>query len=160
MHDHVRHAHHRVAHEFEELEHGLAAFTEAGKREAEDHRKEDDLKHVALGKGFHRVDRHDVKERIDERRRRHLLGLEAFGREVDPEAGLNDGSENETDRHGDGRRDRIDAEDLRRDAPELGRVGDAGRTGDDGGDHQRNDHHADQTNKERAERLQVCLRKA
>ena len=78
-HDHVGDADHHVADDFEEVKHGLAAFTKAGEGEAEDHREEDDLKHGAFGHGLHGVDRDDGEQRLDERGRHDFLGLKAFG---------------------------------------------------------------------------------
>ncbi len=157
-HHDARHANHHVADDRKEVEHGLAAFTEPGKRKAEDHGKEDDLQHAALREGFHRVDRHDVEKRVDELGRSDGLHLQAFGREVETDARLNEVCKEQTNCNGNGRRDGIDEQHLDGDAPELGRVGNAGSTSNDRGDDERHDHHADQADEELTERLQVALR--
>ena len=153
------HADHDVADDVEEVEHGLAAVAEARKREAEDHRKEDDLQHAALRKGFHRVDRDDVEQRVDEIGRSHRLHLEAFSRKIEADARLNEVGEDKADRHSNGGRNGVDEQHLHSDAAKLGRVGNAGGARNNRGKNQRNHNHSDQSNEQRAERLQVSLRK-
>ena len=156
-HDHVGDADHHVADDFEEVKHGLAAFTKAGEGEAEDHREEDDLKHGAFGHGLHGVDRDDGEQRLDERGRHDFLGLKAFGGEVKAHARLDDACKEQAAGHGDAGRHGIDEKHLDGDTTELGRVGDAGGTGNDRCQNERNDHHSDQTNEEVAERLKPRL---
>ena len=156
-HDVARDADHHVAHDFKEAEDGLAAFAEGREPEAEDHRKEDDLEHGALGHRFHRIDRNDVEERIRQARGLHGLGDEAVGREVKTEARLNEVRKEQTDRHGDGRRDGIDDKDLAGNAAELRGIRNAGGARNDRGDDERHHHHADQADEERAQWLQIGL---
>lgn len=101
--------------------------------------EEDDLEHVALGESLNGVDRDDVQEHVDERGRGDFLGLEAFRGNGQPAAGLEDVGEHEADDHGDGRGNEVIGQRLACYAPELAYVADAGRTRDEGGQHER--HH-------------------
>ena len=133
-------------------------IAEGGETEAEDHRKEDDLQHLAFGHGLHRVDRDDVQERLRERRRFDGLGGETFGRKVKADARLDEACKGEADRNGDGRREGVADQRLGGDAAELRGVRNAGGASNDGGEHQRHHDHADQANEEVAQRLKESFR--
>lgn len=79
---------------------GFARFAEGAQGKAENNGKEDDLQHVALGEGIYGVHRHDVEQGLDQAGRRDLLCLQAFCGKIQPNAGLHDVGEEQTDGHG------------------------------------------------------------
>ena len=149
-HDETRDLDHDVGRAVEEVEHLLALVADDAEAEAEEQGEEDDLEHVALGEGLNGVDRDDVQEHVDERGRGDILGLEAFRGNGQPAAGLEDVGEHEADDHGDGRGNEVIGQRLACYAPELAYVADAGRTRDEGGQHERHHDHAHQIDEQLA----------
>ncbi len=139
-----------IPEQFAMPEESINAAIDQAVAEAEEQGEEDDLEHVALGEGLNGVDRDDVQEHVDERGRGDILGLEAFRGNGQPAAGLEDVGEHEADDHGDGRGNEVIGQRLACYAPELAYVADAGRTRDEGGQHERHHDHAHQIDEQLA----------
>ena len=154
-HDHVGHADHHVADEFKNTEQRFARFAEGAQGKAENNGKEDDLQHVALGEGIYGVHRHDVEQGLDQAGRRDLLCLQAFCGKIQPNAGLHDVGEEQTDGHGHARGEEVVDERFGGDAPQFAQVMDARGPCNNRGKDQRHDHHADQGDEKLPERAQV-----
>ena len=106
-HDDAGHLDHDFGAGVEEHEGGTASVAEHAESEAEQDGEEDDLEHVALGQSVNRVQRHDVHEHLDERRRGNVLHLQVFHGERQTETGTEQIGENKTDNDGHGRREQI-----------------------------------------------------
>ena len=156
-HHHVGHTNHRLADEVKDRDERPAVFAQGGKTEAEHDRKEDDLQHGALTEGFHGVDRDDVQKRFNKRRRRHGLGLETFGRQTQTDTRVNPLCKQKTAHHCDGGKARVADQDLHGNTAEFADVRNVGGTGDQRCDHQGHNHHADQTDEQRTQGLQIRL---
>ena len=139
-----------IPEQFAMPEESINAAIDQAVAEAEEQGEEDDLEHVALGESLNGVDRDDVQEHVDERGRGDFLGLEAFRGNGQPAAGLEDVGEHEADDHGDGRGNEVIGQRLACYAPELAYVADAGRTRDEGGQHERHHDHAHQIDEQLA----------
>ena len=139
-----------IPEQFAMPEESINAAIDQAVAEAEEQGEEDDLEHVALGKGFNGVDRDDVQENVDERGRGDFLGLEPFRGNGQPAARLEDVGEHKADDHGDGCGNEVIGQRLAGYAPKLAYVADAGRTRDEGGQHERHHDHAHQIDEQLA----------
>ena len=139
-----------IPEQFAMPEESINAAIDQAVAEAEEQGEEDDLEHVALGEGLNGVDRDDVQEHVDEGGRGDFLGLEAFRGNGQPAAGLEDVGEYEADDHGDGRGYKVIGQRLAGYAPKFAYVADAGRTRDEGGQHERHHDHAHQIDEQLA----------
>ena len=133
---------------------GLATFANGGEAEAEEHGEEDDLEHVALTHSVDGVQGDDVQEHVNHLGRSSRLSLEAFGSNVEAFAGVEDVGEDEAEHNGHGGGTEVVDQGLGGNAAELVDVTNRGGTGNDGAEHQRHDHHADEVDEQLAKGLE------
>ena len=65
QHDNAGNLDHDLRAGVKKTEHGFTLLADHAQTETKEQGEEDDLEHLALGKGFHRIDGHDVHEHFD-----------------------------------------------------------------------------------------------
>ena len=154
VHHKARYLDHDFAAGVEETVQMPSALTQGTDAEAENNGEDDDLEHIAPGHGFHRVDRDQVHQRVVEGRRGHRLDVQIVGGEVHARARLHDVGQQQAHGHGHRRGDQVVKQGLGGHAPQFGGVADARRARHQGGEDQRNHHHADQADENVAEKFE------
>ena len=149
-----------MADRFEHRHHRLARLADAYKRKAEEHRQEQHLQQIALGKGADERLRNDADQKGCDRlvfgggdicadlvtgQRRRI--------DVEARARLDDVGDDQADDQGKRREGEEVAERLGDDAPQLADVAHPGDAGDDGQENNRRDDHLDQPDEGIAQRL-------
>ena len=153
-HDDGGHADHDLAHAVEEVRDHPDPLAADAQGKSEQHGKEDDLEHAALGKAVHGIDGHDVEEHLGEAWRGDVPGLEVGRGQIKAHARLEKIGEHQADADGDGRGGEVVDQGLAGHAAKTAHIAHAGGAGDQGGKDQRHHHHAHEVDEELTERLE------
>ena len=136
LHENFHHLHDHRFHIAEEAADAAALLPRVGDGIADQQGKDDDLQHLALGHGAHRVGRHHVHQHI--RKRRGRRGLEVGGaHQVDIGAGIDQAGEKQRDADGDGGGGQVQGHGLEGDGTHPGAVAQGTGAADQRNQHQR-----------------------